>query len=142
MSPIGKSAILSLCVFLSFGASLVRTSQEIAAKWDGRTADEFFAQYGPPIDGYATTEGNQILQWSSGVIRMGVPGMSTSTGYVVGNMVHITTTTTPPASAESECRIDLMVSPAGQILKLGVVLDTIGLLRFSRCREVFKLPIF
>lgn len=94
-------------------------------------------QYGPPASSYTMNDGKRMYVWAETQRNYQLPGSSTSTVNMIGNMAVVNTTTTPGASIAMQCQVRLVVSKSGIIEQILAQSDSMGMWQTSRCNEVF-----
>jgi hypothetical protein len=124
------------------GSLMACSSTEQAGKalqsvWIGRSADDFFRQYGPPASSYTLSDGGKIFEWVGGQTSVYLPGSASTTTTVFANTAVSNTQFSPGGNLYLGCKIRITTTRAGTISTIAPSGDTLGMWQMSRCAEIF-----
>jgi hypothetical protein len=128
---------LILIAALLSGCLSTDAAPTMQAAWLGRSADDFFIQYGPPYSEHTLSDGRVIYLWTGGQKNYHLPGTASTTSNIIGGTVYSSTTFSGGSTIDVECVAQIVALPDQTIVEIKPYKDTIGEWALSRCQEIF-----
>jgi hypothetical protein len=134
-----KNFTLSVLAMLLVACSTTEQANEtMVAKFKGTKADSFFIKYGPPAQGYRTSDGQTIYIWAEQQKNYYMPPSAYTTINYIGTTAYATTNFIGGGTMEVQCQVKILANKRGIIEEIEAHRDTWGDWETSRCHELFK----
>ena len=121
----------------SEGASPAYITYFLNKDYDGRPANQFFADYGYPAGAFERTNGTTVYLWASSRDKV-QPRKAAPTDFISahGNLQMVDTY--HGVTARQYCEIRIVTDTADNITDFLVAVDSTGKWSTSRCSEIFN----
>jgi len=151
--------VLAMAVALVGCTTTEDANNAIQSRWIGRTTDDFFAQYGPPVRAYPMNSGGTIYTWHGGDKRRDIAPVYrdmtdaekeaakknpytyiniNTNGSSYGSVPPGKVLVTPGRVEDLSCETQITADASGVITSIRATRDTDGDgFSLSRCAEVF-----
>ena len=132
-------AVAVSCAIVASCSTTEQANEVLASRFIGTKADAFFVEYGPPSQGYRTSDGQTVYIWADEAKTYYVPPSAYTTVDYVGNTAFSTTNFYGGSAMEVQCQVKILADSRGKIVQIEAHKDTWGDWETSRCHEKFSL---
>jgi hypothetical protein len=111
------------------------TGEKLNATLRGQPAEAFFRAHGFPVAAMQLRSGGTLYEWRAGAYVVQMPSVSTFDATLTGNHLSGMSVTAPGGPMHLQCAIQIEADPAGTMVDVRILQDTLGAWTLSRCAE-------